>query len=184
MASTLPSASMGSRTGKPIASIFTLEASILFSCTNAFHCAKAPSGGGAPSTLPSRSFGFDDAGLGHARDRERRLVVHHQHRLDLLVRILVLELDQRVDVEEADRIGAGCDAGDAGDRAGAGVDGDVEAFGLVVALVDGDEVRSGRPLELPVQGKLHVGLRERRACRERQHGRPREHSKKLQSLHI
>ena len=31
---------------------------MLFSFTNAFHCAKAPSGGGAPSTLPSRSFGL------------------------------------------------------------------------------------------------------------------------------
>ena len=58
MASTLPSASIGSRTGKPIFSIFTLEASMLFSFTNAFHCAKAPSGAGAPRTLPSRSFGL------------------------------------------------------------------------------------------------------------------------------
>ena len=29
-----------------------------FSFTNAFHCAKAPSAAGAPSTLPSRSFGL------------------------------------------------------------------------------------------------------------------------------
>ena len=58
MASTLPSASIGSRTGKPTFSIFTLDASMPFSFTNAFHCAKAPSAAGAPSTRPSRSFGF------------------------------------------------------------------------------------------------------------------------------
>ena len=58
MASTLPSASIGSRTGKPTLSILTLLSSMPFSFTNAFHWAKAPSAAGAPSTFPSRSFGF------------------------------------------------------------------------------------------------------------------------------
>jgi hypothetical protein len=57
MASTLPCASIGSRTGKPMFAIFTLAASILFACTKIGHCAYAPSAAGAPSTLPSRSFG-------------------------------------------------------------------------------------------------------------------------------
>ena len=57
MASTLPAASMGSRTGKPTFSMVTLEASMPFAFTNAFHCAYAPSGAGAPRILPSRSFG-------------------------------------------------------------------------------------------------------------------------------
>src|SRR6266849_6495467 len=159
MASTLPSASIGSRTGKPIFSILTLDSSMPFSFTKAFHCANAPSAAGAPSTRPSRSLGL------------AMPVLDHQHRLDLLLRVLVLELDQRVDVEEAERIGAGGDPRDAGDRAGAGVDRHVEAFGLVVALVDGDEVGGGGTLELPVEGELDVGLR---ACRARRHG-GREH---------
>ena len=162
MASTLPSASIGSRTGKPIASIFTLESSILFSFTKAFHCAKAPSGGGAPSTLPSRSFGLLMPDFFSGGNGEGRTVVHHQHGLDLLVRVLVLEFHQRVDVEEADRIGAGGDARDARDRAGAAVDRHVEPFGLVVALVDRDEIRRGRAFEFPVQRKLQISLRERR----------------------
>ena len=39
IASTLPCASMGSRTGKPMFSIFTFEASILFAATNDGHWA-------------------------------------------------------------------------------------------------------------------------------------------------
>src|SRR5882672_1903715 len=57
IASTLPWASIGSLTGKPTFSILTFEASILFACTKIGHCAHAPSAAGAPSTLPSRSFG-------------------------------------------------------------------------------------------------------------------------------
>jgi hypothetical protein len=121
---------------------------MLFSFTNARHCAKAPSAAGAPRMRPS--------------DGERRLVVHHQHRLDLLVGVLVQELHQRIDVEEADRIGACGNARDAGDRTGTGVDRDVQAFGLVVALVERDEVGRRRPLELPVEREFKIGL-----CRHR-----------------
>src|SRR5262249_61004658 len=99
-----------------------------------------------------------DAGLGGGGDREWWLVVNPQRRLDLFGRVLVLELDQRVDVEEAERIGAGRNTGDAGDRARTRIDGDVETFGLVVALVDGDEIRRRRSFELPVEGEFHVGL--------------------------
>ena len=57
MASTSPAASIGSRTGKPTFSIFTLAASMPFALAKIGHCAKAPSAAGAPSFLPSRSFG-------------------------------------------------------------------------------------------------------------------------------
>jgi hypothetical protein len=129
-------------------------------------------------------FRLGDAGLGGGGDSERRLVVDHQHRLDLLVRVLVLEFDQRVDVEEADRIGAGRDARDPGDRAGAGVDGDVEPLGLVVALVDGNEIRRRRTFELPVEGELHIGLSGYGARRQGGRCRPREHPEEPDPVHI
>ncbi|MNL77941.1 hypothetical protein D3C87_2042280 [compost metagenome] len=55
--STSPEASMGSRTGKPMDSSVMAEVSIPAASTNAGHWAKAPSGGGAPSFLPSSDFG-------------------------------------------------------------------------------------------------------------------------------
>ena len=134
--------------------------------------------------MPSRSFGLGDAGLGGGRDRERRLVVDHQHGLDLLVRVLVLELDQRVDVEEAERIGAGGDPRDAGDRAGTGVDRDVEALGLVVALVDRDEIGRRRPLELPVEGEFHIGVGGCGARSQSSRCRSREHPEKPDHVHV
>ena len=57
IASTLPCASIGSRTGKPTFSIFTFEPSKPLTLVKARHWAKAPSGAGAPSVLPSRSLG-------------------------------------------------------------------------------------------------------------------------------
>ena len=107
---------------------------------------------------------FEVLRLGHAAalaadDREGRLVVDHEHRLDRRARIGVAELDQRVDVAEAHVVGAGRDAVDRLERARRGVDGDVEAFGLEVALVDGDHERRGRALELEVERELDLGLR-------------------------
>src|SRR5262249_37766966 len=52
------------------------------------------------------------------------------------LRVLVAELDQRVDVGEGHVVGARRDAVDRLDRAAGGVDGDVEAFGLEVAAVE------------------------------------------------
>ena len=57
MPSTWPCASIGSRTGKPTLSIVTLDSSMPAAGTNAFHWANAPSGGGAPSFLPSTDLG-------------------------------------------------------------------------------------------------------------------------------
>ena len=57
-ASTSPSASMGSRVGKPTGSTVIASMSRSLAVAKAGNCAQAPSGGGAPSTLPSRSFGF------------------------------------------------------------------------------------------------------------------------------
>jgi hypothetical protein len=56
-ASTSPEASIGSRTGKPMLSRVMSEVSMPATSTKAGHCAKAPSGGGAPSVLPSSEAG-------------------------------------------------------------------------------------------------------------------------------
>jgi len=127
---------------------------------------------------------FGDTGLGSGADRECRFVIDHQHGLDFLVRVLVPELDQRIDVEEADRIGAGGDAGDAGNGAGAGIDGHVETLGLVVPFIDRDEVGGRGALELPVEGKLHIGLRANGAHRQGDRRRAREHAEKPDFVHV
>ena len=80
-----------------------------------------------------------------------RLVVDHEHGLDRRARIGVAELDQRVDVAEAHVVGARRDAVDRLERAAGGVDGDVEALGLEVALVDRDHERRRRAFELAVE---------------------------------
>ena len=119
--------------------------------------------------------GLADAGLGRGCNRERRPVVHHQDRLNSLVGVLVLKFDQRVDVEESERIGAGCDPCNPGDRTGTGVDRDIESFRFVITLVDGNEIGRRRPLELPVQGELHIGIclelarRKHERCSTHQH---------------
>ena len=63
-----------------------------------------------------------DAALLQADNGEGRRVVHHHHRLHRQVARLVAEFDQRVDVREADVIGARSDAVDAFHGARAGVD--------------------------------------------------------------
>ena len=57
IASTLLSASIGSLVGKPTGSTFILSTFRLLAFAKGVNCAHAPSGGGAPSILPSRSFG-------------------------------------------------------------------------------------------------------------------------------
>ena len=56
-AATSPSASIGSRVGKPTGSTVMLSTSRPVSAAKIGNCAQAPSGGGAPSVFPSRSFG-------------------------------------------------------------------------------------------------------------------------------
>src|SRR3546814_8251395 len=70
---------------------------------------------------------------------------------------------QRVDVGKTHVVGAGGDALQRTGRALAGVDGDVEAGGLVIALLQGIEERRGRTLDHPVE-------------------RSEEHTSELQSL--
>ena len=57
IASTLLSANIGSRVGKPTGSTVILLTSRLFADANAGNWAHAPSGGGAPKIFPSKSFG-------------------------------------------------------------------------------------------------------------------------------
>jgi hypothetical protein len=57
IASTSPAASIGSRTGKPTFSIFTLAVSMPVTLAKIGHCAEITSAAGAASFFPSRSFG-------------------------------------------------------------------------------------------------------------------------------
>ena len=73
------------------------------------------------------------------------------------------KLDQRVDVAEADVIGAVGNQRHRGARAVALVERDLEAFGLEVTLVLREEEHPLRALVLPVQHQLDLGgLRLRR----------------------
>ena len=56
---TLPSASIGSRVGKPTGSTGIAAMSRPFAAAKIGNCAQAPSGGGAPRILPGRSAGPD-----------------------------------------------------------------------------------------------------------------------------
>ena len=130
------------------------------------HCAKAPSGGGRAELLAFEVLRLADAAALAPDDREGRLVVDHEHGLDRRARIGVAELDQRVDVAEAHVVGARRDAVDRLERAAGGVDGDVEALGLEVALVDRDQERRRRALELAVEREFDRGLRARPRWRQ------------------
>src|SRR4029077_421716 len=123
--------------------------------------------GGAVRRRRAELFAFEifrrsDAAALAPDDRERRLVVDHEYGLDRRARVGVAELDQRIDVAEAHVVGAGGDAIDRLKRAGRGIDRDVEAFGLEVALVDRDHERGSRALELEVERELDGGLLLRR----------------------
>src|SRR3546814_11969028 len=68
-------------------------------------------------------------------------------------------LFRSVEVGKTHVVGAGGDALQRTGRALAGVDGDVEAGGLVIALLQGIEERRGRTLDHPVEGELDLGFR-------------------------
>src|SRR3546814_19526345 len=87
----------------------------------------------------------------------------------LAFRILGVVFDQRVDVGKTHVVGAGGDALQRTGRALAGVDGDVEAGGLVIALLQGIEERRGRTLDNPVAGELDLGFRGGRPGRTETH---------------
>src|SRR5262249_20199484 len=80
--------------------------------------------------------GRGDAAALARDDRERRVAVDHEDRLERRLRVLIAELDQRVDVGECHVVGARRDAVDWLDRAARGIDRHVEAFGLEVAAVE------------------------------------------------
>ena len=151
MASTSPLASIGSRTGKPTRDDLHLGG------VDAVRLHEdRPLRVGAVRRRGAELLAFEILRRRHtaalaADNRERRLVVDHEHRLDRRARIGVAELDQRVDVAEAHVVGAGGHALDRLERAARAVDGDVEALGLEVALVDRDHERRGRAFELEVE---------------------------------
>jgi hypothetical protein len=123
-----------------------------FAWAKIFHCANAPCHAAALAR----------------DDRERRAVVDHEHRLDRRGRVLVAELDQRIDVAEAHVVGAGGNTGDRLQRAGRGIDGDVESLSLVVALVEPDQERCRRALELEVEAEFDRCLRRGRSGGQRE----------------
>ena len=106
-----------------------------------------------------QSLALEVGGRGDARGFQgehcgRGVVVDHVHGLDRRLRVVRAVLDQRVEVGEADVVGAGGDAGDRAGRAVAGVDGDVQAFFGEVALLRGEQEGRGRAFEAPVEGEL------------------------------
>ena len=109
-----------------------------------------------------------DAALLQGVDAERREIVGHEDAEDFLARILGVVLDRRVHVGEADLVGAGGDPLDRAGRALAGIHRDVEAFGLVVALLQRHQEWRGRTLEHPVEGEFDRCLRLRGQADQRQ----------------
>ena len=91
-------------------------------------------------------------------DAERREVVDHEHAEHFLARVLGIVLDGRVHIGEADLIGTRGHALHRAGRALPGVHRDVEAFGLVVALLQRHQERRGGALENPVEGEFDGGL--------------------------
>ncbi len=105
-----------------------------------------------------------DAAFLERHHRGRRVVVDHHHGHGLVghVRVVGLELHQRRDVGKAQVIGARGHALHHAARAAAGIDRDIQARVLEVALGHRLQEEGGRPLEAPVQLELQrrgrVGL--------------------------
>src|SRR5262249_27363855 len=111
-----------------------------------------------PKLLALKVFGCCYAAALAGDDREGRAVVNHEDRLDRKIGVLVAKLDERIDVAEAHVICARGDTLDGLDGAGRGVDGDVKAFGLIIAVVDCDQKRRGWPLELEIEAEFNRRL--------------------------
>ena len=125
--------------------------------------------GGAPTVLPSRSFGLVERLLLPAEDVERRLVEHHADHLD--GGAAADRGDHHRGVGQA-RVGAaGVDLGDRIARALGVLQGHVEALGLVVALVERHPVGGVVADREPVEREGELLLR-RGAAGGRQAARP------------
>ena len=148
--------------------------SILVILQKAGNSLSAPSPAAPPSVLPSRSFGVLIAAVGAHRDGEWRPVVHHVDRDRRFCGLFGGELDQRIDVAEADVIGAVGHQRDRRAGAVALVHGDVEAGGFEIAAVVGEEKPALRALVFPVQHHFQLGFGgRRRGVRKRDGSRER-----------
>ncbi len=156
MASTWPAASIGSRTGKPTFSIVTLAAidARWPGRRSSIAHRRRPAPARRASCLRS-SFGLVTPRLLRADDREGRLVVDHEDRLDRHVRIGVAELDQRVDVAEAHVVGARRDAVDRLERAAGGVDRDVRGLRPCSSPCRAATRNGAEALEFEVEREFH-----------------------------
>ena len=106
----------------------TLAQSILASLQSAGKQLQRAVIGGAAERLAFEVLRRLDRAVGLHRHRERRLVEHHVDRDRRVLGLFRRKLDQRVDVAEADVIGAVGDQRDRGARAVALVERDFEAF--------------------------------------------------------
>src|SRR6185437_7793761 len=87
----------------------------------------------------------------HRIDRERRDAVNHEYGLRRVVGMLGREHGERVDVAEADVVGAACDARHRRARSLTLIHLHVETFGFEVALVLGEEEPRLRALIFPIE---------------------------------
>ena len=105
IASTSPAASIGSRTGKPTFSMFTLVVSMPVTLAKLGHCAEMTSAAGAASSS-FRSFRRGDAAAFARDDGRGGLVKSDEHGLDLASGIGIAELDQAI-IGDAHVVAAG-----------------------------------------------------------------------------
>ncbi|MNL36203.1 hypothetical protein D3C87_1582730 [compost metagenome] len=105
-----------------------------------------------------------------AHDGKCRAFIDHVNGLDLLARILIEELDHRIDVAETHLVSAGCHARNGLHRAVTAVDRHVEAFGLEVSLVQRQQETCCRSLEFPVEREFHRRFGMGARYRQRQPG--------------
>ena len=115
--------------------------------------------GGAAERLALEILRRLDRAVRLHRHGEGRLVEHHIDRDRRVLGLLGRELDQRVDVAEADVVGAVRDQRYRCARAVALVERDLEPLGFEVAAVLRQEEHPLRALVFPVQHQLELGLR-------------------------
>ena len=109
-------------------------------------------------------------------DRAGWLVVDHEYGFERGVWLSVTKLDERVDIAEADIIGAGGDAIDWLKRTVSRLNRHLEFFRGEIAPVYRDQKGRGRPFELPIKCELDGGLRASRACHQCCREQPEGHA--------
>ena len=179
-ASIWPAASIGSRTGLAMVSIFTLAVSMLLTLANTGHCAAAGSCRRRAQPLAFQILRGGDAAALAADHGIGRPVVEHEHGLDRRLGIGVAVFDQRVDVGKGHVELARGHPGDRLEHVFGRRDADIDACSPVPAAVERQqEGRRGAvdgTVEAEADGGFGGGGRWRR--RRRPASRPRRPSKR------